>query len=139
MTSLPTKEQMGGAQNPIQKRKLELERLQDEFDRATGKLRDPTPWHKEPRLSKGKQEALDAQEPKQKRSGGFYEETTEQRTKQEAFDNALKDTPSSGTGTWQAGSVSKKDRLLAWHKSIGSPQHVIDAELDQLEEQEAKK
>ncbi len=112
---------------------LEMERLQDEFDRATGKLREATPWHKEPKLNKAQKQALDAQEPQEKRSGGFYKESPEMAARQKEFDEAVHHRPAQ---EWQTGPVSKKERLLAWHKSLGSPQHVIDAELKALEEQE---
>ena len=104
---------------------LEMERLQDQYDLATGRKSKPTPWHKEPKLSKGKQEALDQQEPQQRKSG--------------AFDQALKNTPAPGTGTWQATPPTKRERLIAWHRSLGSPKHVVDAEIAALEQQESKK
>jgi hypothetical protein len=131
---------MGGLLNPKKKREAELAALMDEFDTRTGtKPRVPTPWHKEPKLSKGKQEALDALEPQKKRSGGFYQEKPEQKAQQDAFDQALKNVTAPGTGTWQAGPVSKRDRLISWHKALGSPQHVVDAELKALEQQETRK
>jgi len=39
----------------------------------------------------------------------------------------------------QAGHLSKRERLLAWHRSLGTPKHVVEAELNALEEQEAQK
>lgn len=117
---------------------LEMERLQDQYDLATGRKAKPTPWHKEPKLSKGKQEALDQQEPLQRKSGGFYSETPEQKKQQEAFDQAMKNIKDPRTGTWQATPPTKMERLLAWHKALGSPKHVVDAELKALEEQEGK-
>jgi hypothetical protein len=138
-TPLPTNEQMGGDQNPLQKRKQEMDGLQDAFDKALGlKQKEPTPWHKEPKLSKGKQEALDSLEP-QKKSGGFYKETEAMKKQQEAFDQAMKNIKDPGTGTWQATPPTKKDRLIAWHRSLGSPKSVVDAEIAALEQQEAKK
>lgn len=136
-TSLPSPDQM----NPSSRKSkdLERERLQQQFDAATGRVPSkPTPWHKEPKLSKGKQKALDQQEPQQKKSGGFYKETPEQKKQQDAFDNALKNVTAPGTGTWQATPPTKKEKLLAWHKALGSPKHVVDAELKALEEQEGK-
>jgi hypothetical protein len=126
-------------QNPRRDRQQELAALNEQFDLATGRKSKPTPWHKEPKLSKGKQEALDALEPQKKRSGGFYQEKPEQKAQQDAFDQALKNVTAPGTGTWQAGPVSKRDRLISWHKALGSPQHVVDAELKALELQEARK
>jgi hypothetical protein len=125
-------------QNPRRDRQQELAALNDQFDLATGKKSKPTPWHKEPKLSKGKQKALDQQEPQQRKSGGFYKETTEQKTQQEAFDLAMKNVKAPGTGTWKATPPTKKEKLLAWHKSLGSPAHVVEQELKALEEQEGK-
>jgi len=126
-------------QNPRRDRQQELDRLQDAFDLQTGRKSKPTPWHKEPKLSKGKQEALDQQEPQQRKSGGFYKETPEQKKQQDAFDQAMKNVKDPGTGTWQATPPTKRERLMAWHRSLGSPKHVVDAELKALEEQEARK
>lgn len=130
--------------NPSSKknRQQEINRLLDQFDQATGwKSRDQKsqPWHDESKLSKKTKEALDALEPKEQRSGGFYKETPEQKAKQDAFDNAVKDIPATGAGTWQAGHLSKRDRLLAWHRALGTPKQVAEAELKALEEQEAQK
>ena len=138
-TPLPTNEQMGGAQSPVKKREAELAAIMDKYDQQLGlKQKEPTPWHKEPKLSNDKKEALDALEPKERGSGGFYKETPEQKKQQEQFDQSLKDVKDPGTGTWQATPPTKKERLLAWHKSLGSPQHIIDAELAQLKEQEGQ-
>jgi len=56
----------------------------------------------------------------------------------EAFDQAMKNIKDPRTGTWQATPPTKMERLLAWHKALGSPKHVVDAELKALEEQEGK-
>lgn len=117
---------------------LEMERLQDEFDLKTGRKSIPAPWHKEPRLNKSQRQALDALDPKEKKPT-LYKVTPEMAAKQKEFDEAVHHRPAEGVGTWQATPPTKKERLLAWHKSLGSPQHVIDAELKALEEQEAKK
>lgn len=127
--------------SPRKNRQQEINRLLDQFDQATGrKSRDhkPQPWHDESKLSKRTKEALDALEPKEQRSGGFYKETPEQKAKQEAFDTAVKNVSAPGTGTWQAGPISKKDRLLAWHKALGTPAHVVEQELKALEQQVVK-
>jgi hypothetical protein len=116
---------------------LEMDRLQDQFDLATGKKSKPAPWHTEKGLSKSTKQALDTLEP-QKKSGGFYKETPEQKKQQDAFDQAIKNIKDPGTGTWQATPPTKKERLLAWHKSLGSPAHVVEQELKALEEQEGK-
>jgi len=124
-------------QNPKRDRQQEMDRRQDAFDLATGKKSHPAPWHTEKGLSKATKQALDSLEP-QKKSGGFYKETEAMKKQQDAFDQTMKNIKDPGTGTWQATPPTKKERLLAWHKSLGSPQHVIDAELAQLE-QESKK
>lgn len=117
---------------------LEMEKLQQQYDQATGRApAKPQPWHSEKGLSKATKEALDALEPKPK-SGGFYKEDPKMAARQDAFDQAARNVPAQGAGTWQAGPVSKKDRLLAWHKALGTPKHVVDAEVKALEEQEGK-
>lgn len=121
-------------------RHQEINRLLDQFDQATGRKsrgQKPQPWHDESKLSKKTKEALDALEHKEQRSGGFYKETPEQKAKQDAFDKAVKDIPATGAGTWKAGPVSKRDRLLAWHKALGTPSHVVEQELKALEQQES--
>jgi len=125
-------------QNPRRDRQQELDRLQDAFDLQTGRKSKPTPWHKEPKLSKGKQEALDALDPKESQPS-FYKESPEMAKRQQQFDETIHNRPAQGVGTWQATPVSKKERLLAWHKALGSPQHVVDVELKALEQQEARK
>jgi hypothetical protein len=117
---------------------LEMDRRQDAFDLATGKKSKPAPWHTEKGLSQATKHALDALEP-QKKSGGFYKETPEQKAQQDAFDQAIKNIKDPGTGTWQATPPTKKDRLIAWHRSLGSPKSVVDAEIAALEQQESKK
>lgn len=117
---------------------LEMDRLQDQFDLATGKKLKPAPWHTEKGLSQATKQALDALEP-QKKSGGFYKETETMKKQQEAFDQAMKNIQDPGTGTWQATPPTKEERLLAWHRSLGSPKSVVDAEIAALEQQEAKK
>jgi len=138
-TSLPTQGQKGGLQNSKKKREAELAALIDEFDKRTGmKPREPAPWHKDPKLSKGKQEALDALDPKESQPS-LYKESPEMAKKQQQFDDTIHNRPAQGVGTWQATPVSKKERLLAWHKALGSPQHAVDAELKALEPQETRK
>jgi len=128
--------------NPRKNRQQELEALQDSFDQATGrrsKGRQADPWHREDGLSQATKDLLDQLEPKQKGSGGFYQETAKQKKQQEAFDQAVKNIPANGTGTYKLEPVSPKERLLAWHKSLGTPAHVVEQELKALEQQEAKK
>jgi len=50
----------------------------------------------------------------------------------------MKNIKDPGAGTWQATPPTKRERLLAWHRSLGSPKHVVDAELKALEEQERR-
>jgi len=129
-------------QNPRKDRQKEINALLDEFDSRTGrrpKDRKPQPLHDESKLSQKTKDLLDQLEPKQKGSGGFYQETAEQKKQQDAFDKSLKNIPAVGTGTYKLGPVSKKRDSWPGTGGLGSPQHVIDAELAQLEKQEARK
>lgn len=129
MTNLPTKSEMGGDPNGVQRRKQELERVLDDFDERTGKK----PKSREIPKVKEKPEEHEEQE------HNFYKESPEMKARQAAFDETIKNRSAK---SWQSGPVSKKDRLLAWHKALGSPQHVIDAELkdlEDLEDQETRK
>lgn len=131
---------IGAPEHPAgsrKKREQEIETLLDQFDQATGRASKPQPLHDESKLPKKTRDLLDQQEQKPQKSGGFYQETAAQKVLQDKFDQTLKHIPANGTGTWQATPPTKKERLLSWHKSLGSPQHVIDAELAQLEAQEA--
>ncbi|MDM7912454.1 MAG: hypothetical protein QUS09_05090, partial [Methanotrichaceae archaeon] len=129
--------EMGGAQNPKEKRKAELAALMDEFDLKTGKKSIPTPCHKEPRLNKAQRIALDAQEPREKGSGGFYKESPEMKAKQKKFDEAVHHRPAQ---EWQAGPVTPEERLRSWHKALGTPAHIVEQEVAELKQrQEAKK
>lgn len=135
-TLLPTKEQMGGVQNPIQKRKLELEKLQDEFDLKTGKKSIPSPWHREKNLSKTTKQALDALDPKEKEPT-LYKESPEMKAKQKEFDDLIHHRSAQ---EWQAGPVTPEERLRSWHKALGTPAHIVEQEVAQLrQQQEAKK
>jgi hypothetical protein len=118
---------------------LEMERLQQEFDLRTGRVPSkPQPWHTEKHLSKATRDLLDAQEPQQKKSGGFYSETTEQKKQQDAFDAAVKNIPAQGAGTYKLGPVTPEERLRSWHKSLGTPSHIVEKEVADLKEQEGK-
>lgn len=136
---------LGAPEHPAGSRKdrqKEINALLDEFDSRTGrrpKDTEPQPLHNESKLSKKTRDALDALESKQKGSGGFYTEKPSQKLQQEAFDKLVKNPAVSGTGTYKLGPVSARERLLAWHRSLGSPQHVIDQELKALEQQEASR
>jgi hypothetical protein len=137
-TSLPISDQMNP--NSRKNKEQEMERLQQQFDAATGRgLAKKEPWHNEKGLSKATRALLDSLEPEQKKSGSFYKESPEMAARQDQFDAAVKNVPAIGIGTWKAGPVSKRDRLLAWHKSLGTSRAVVDAELKALEEQEARK
>jgi len=125
-------------QNPRRDRQQELAALNDQFDLATGKKSKPTPWHTEKHLSKATRDFLDAQEPQQKKSGGFYSETTEQKKQQDAFDAAVKNIPAQGAGTYKLGPVTPEERLRSWHKSLGTPSHIVEKEVADLKEQEGK-
>lgn len=124
-------------QNPRRDRQQELAALNDQFDLATGKKSKPTPWHTEKGLYKTTKQALDSLEP-QKKPGGFYSETTEQKTQQDAFDAAVKNIPAQGAGTYKLGPVTPEERLRSWHKSLGTPSHIVEKEVADLKEQEGK-
>lgn len=130
---------------PRKNRKQEIERILDSFDAATGrKPRSPAEpresFYTEKHISPASKKLLNEIDPKH---GPEKKELTDKQRamerKQEQFDLLLKDNDGEGAGKWQTGPVSKRDRLLAWHKSLGSPQHVVDAEINALEQQEAKK
>lgn len=134
-TSLPSPDQM----NPSsQKNKnQEMERLQQEFDSRTGRATsNPQPWHTEKGLSKATRDLLDAQEPQQKRSGGFYHEPEAVRMQQDAFDAAIKNIPAQGAGTYKLGPVTLEERLRSWHRALGTPIHIVEQEVAQLKQQQ---
>lgn len=126
--------------NPVgskKNREQEINRLIDEFDGRTGrKPQSPAePLHDESKLSKETIEALDAFDALEakKKSGGFYKETFLQKLQQDAFDQLVKNGVQGQGGKWVTGPITKKERLLAWHKALGTPQHIVDAEIQDLE------
>jgi len=132
-TLLPSPDQM----NPSSRKSkdLEMERLQQQFDQATG--RGPSkkePWHNERSLSKATRGLLDAQEPQQKGSGGFYHEPEAVRKQQDDFDAAVKNTPAQGAGTYNLGPVTPEERLRSWHRALGTPSHIVEQEVAQLKQ-----
>jgi len=137
-TSLPSPDQM----NPSSRKSkdLEMERLQQQFDQATGRAPSkPLPWHTEKGLSKATRDLLDAQEPQQKMFGGFYQEDPKMAARQDAFDSAVKNTPAQGAGTYKLGPVPPEERLRSWHRALGTPSHIVEKEVADLKEQEARK
>lgn len=137
-TTLPSPDQM----NPSSRKSkdLERERLQQQFDAATGRVPSkPQPWHTEKGLSKATRDLLDAQEPQQKRSGGFYQEDPKMAARQDAFDAAIKNIPAQGAGTYKLGPVTPEERLRSWHKSLGTPSNIVEKDVADLKKQEARK
>jgi hypothetical protein len=124
-------------QNPRRDRQQELAALNDQFDLATGKKSKPTPWHTEKGLYKTTKQALDSLEP-QKKPGGFYQEDPKMAARQDAFDAAVKNIPAQGAGTYKLGPVTPEERLRSWHKSLGTPSHIVEKEVADLKEQEGK-
>lgn len=121
-------------------KKQEMEKLQQEFDIRTGRVPSkPQPWHTEKGLSKATRDLLDAQEPKQKKSGGFYSETPEQKKQQDQFDATVKNIPVQGAGTYKLGPVTPEERLRSWHRALGTPSHIVEKEVADLKKQEAKR
>jgi hypothetical protein len=137
-TPLPSPDQMNpSSQN---NKKQEMEKLQQQFDQATGRVPSKhQPWHTEKGLSKATRDLLDAQEPQQKRSGGFYSETPEQKKQQDQFDAAVRNTPAQGAGTYKLGPVTPEERLRSWHRALGTPSHIVEKEVADLKKQEGKK
>lgn len=136
-TSLPSPDQMNPSSRKAKDQ--EMERLQQEFDQRTGRVPSkPQPWHTETNLSKATRDLLDAQEPQHKRSGGFYVEDPKMAARQDAFDAAVKNIPAQGAGTYKLRPVTPEERLRSWHKSLGTPPHIVEKEVADLKEQEGK-
>ena len=135
-TPLPTPDQMNP--NSRKSKDQEMEKLQQQFDAATGRAPSkPQTWHDESKLSKATRDLLDQQEPKQQKSGGFYREPEAMKSRQEAFDAAVKhiqDPP-----TYKLGPVSAEEKLRSWHKSLGTPANIVEKEVADLKKQEARK
>lgn len=138
-THLPTKQEMNPADSA--KKKADMEKLQDEYDRKLGLKPNQytTPWHGEENVSPSAKKLLDALDSKTSNGSKLTKLSPDQEKKQKEFDDLVKHRPDTGTGTWKAEPVSKKERLLAWHKALGSPKAVVDAELRDLEKQEASR
>lgn len=123
--------------SPEQKtaRKIELQQLNDLCDKRLG--RDTSPLFTEKGLSKETKQALDATDPQKPASESpWYTMPKGMEEKIAQFDKGLSDTPAPR----KAQSIlSMEERLLSWHKSLGSPAHVVAAELKQLHEQEVMK
>lgn len=132
MTDIPSASEMSPEAKAI--RKIELQQMNDLADRRLG--RDTSPLFTEKNLSKATKEALASVEPIKPKEGTFYKETPEMTARQDSFDKFVKNR--SDAPKFQHGPVSKLDRLLAWHKGIGSNQAVIDYEVAQLKAQEGK-
>ena len=87
-------------------------------------------WYSEKNLSPACRKALDSLEPKRGEGQRFYKEPPELKSRvDKLIENAkhIQEPPK-----FKLGPVTEEERLLAWHKAIGSPQHVIDYELQEL-------
>ena len=134
MTDLPSQQEMSPEQKAISK--IELQQLNDLADKATGRVIPiGQPWHTERNLSKETKAALDSLEPKQpqKPESPLYKLPEGMDQKLKNFDEVIKNRPSPKPFM---GPISAEDRLIAWHKSLGSPDRVLQAELKQLRAQQ---
>jgi hypothetical protein len=93
-------------------------------------------WYSEKKLSPKTRELLDSFEPKKGKEQRFYHESPELKARVDRLTEASKHLQA--VPVYKLGPVSDEEKLLAWHKAIGSPQRVIDFELQQLKERKAK-
>lgn len=117
-------------------RKQQLDALNDLCDQRLG--RSHTPLFSEAGLSKSTVAALDSLEvkPAESKISHLYHMPAGMAQKLEQFDKSISDVP---TPKAPKEILSMEERLISWHKSLGSPSHVVAAELKQLHEQEAMK
>jgi len=87
-------------------------------------------WYSEKNLSPVCRKALDEMEPKRGEGQRFYKEPPELKARVDKLIEGAKHIQE--PPKFKLGPVSEEERLLAWHRSIGSPQHVIDYELQEL-------
>ena len=133
--SLPTQDQMSPEQKAI--RKIELEQLNQECDRRAGRVTAiGQAWGTEKNLSKEIVAVLDSLEskPRPTESTLHKPESPEMKARQDQFDNIVKNRPSPH---YKTGPISAEERLIAWHRHLGTPSHIVDAELKQLREGKA--
>ena len=128
MTDLPSRDSMSPAA-----RKAELNRLNDLADQQLGIVkRDGSPLYTEKNLDPATKKALDETEQKKPSAiGHLYKISPDMEKKLEQFDKGLSDVPAPRKAQ---PILSLKERTIAWHKSLGSPQSVIDYELSQIKE-----
>jgi hypothetical protein len=128
MTSLPSQQDMSPEQKAA--RKIELQQLNDECDKRLG--RDSSPLFTEKGLSKETKQALDATDPqKPATESPWFKMPEGMEKKLEQFDKSISDTPAPRA---TQPILSLEERTRAWHKAIGSPQKVVDYEIQQLKE-----
>lgn len=87
-------------------------------------------WYSEKNLRPEVRKALENLEPKRGERQSFYKEPPELKARvDKLIENAkhIQEPPK-----FKLGPVTEEERLLGWHKAIGSPQHVIDYELQEL-------
>ncbi len=87
-------------------------------------------WYSEKGLRPEVRKALDDLEPKRGEGQRFYKEPPELKSRVDKLIEGAKHIQE--PPKYKLGPVTEEERLLAWHKAIGSPQQVIDYELQEL-------
>ena len=87
-------------------------------------------WYSEKNLRPEVRKALDDLEPKRGKDQRFFKEPPELKARVDKMIEQAKHIQE--PPKYKIGPVSEKEKLLAWHKAIGSPQHVINYELQEL-------
>jgi hypothetical protein len=87
-------------------------------------------WYSEKGLSPATKTLLDSLEPKRGKEQRFYKETPELKARVDRMIEEAKHI--SDPPKFKLGPVSEEEKLLAWHKAIGSSQRVIDYEIEEL-------
>ena len=128
MTDLPSQDQMSQAKKAT--RMIELQQMNNECDKRLG--RDTSPLFTEKNLSKATKDALDATEQRKPvESKLTYKLPEGMAQKLDNFDAIIKNRPSPH---YKTGPISAEERLLAWHRHLGTPDPIVQAELKQLRE-----
>lgn len=87
-------------------------------------------WYSEKKLSPATKALLDSLEPKRGKEQRFYKEPAELKVRVDKMMEQAKHI--SDPPKYKLGPVSDEEKLLAWHKSLGSSQRVIDFEIEEL-------
>ncbi|MEI2762024.1 hypothetical protein [Methanothrix soehngenii] len=87
-------------------------------------------WYSEKNLRPEVRKALDELEPKRGKEQRFYKEPPELKARVDKMIEGAKHI--SDPPKYKIGPVSEEEKLLAWHKAIGSSQRVIDFEIEEL-------